>query len=430
MLERGDIPSQPTASSNPDTYEKRPEAPINESTIPDGGFKAWLVVLGSLIAMMVAFSISNAGGPIQEYLHNERLSNVPQSQIGWIFSLFLFLLYFGSIQTGPIFDAYGVRFLIIPGCIGWIASLFILSVCKEYYQFILGFSILGGLSCSMVFNPGITVLGNWFLRKRGFVTGIASSGGAITGIWAPIMFERLFTRLGYGWTIRAFAFILLALSIATCVLCRDRHSRDYRPRWRDSMIDLASLRKKNFSACTFALFLSEWGYFVPQLYLVSYARDQGLSRAFSNTLITYMNIGATVGRIAPGYLADRYGAYNISMVTAALTGIVMLAVWLPAGGTKAGITTFSVLFGILSGSTISVTPLCVSVISQTKDYGKRYGTAYSIASLAALTGPPIAGALTNNNYEGLIIFAGIVYIASAFFFLLARYWSVGFQLVF
>lgn len=88
------------------------------------------------------------------------------------------------------------------------------------------------------------------------------------------------------------------------------------------------------------------------------------------------------------------------------------------------------LFGVFSGSTTSITPLCVSVISQTKDYGKRYGTAYSLASIAALTGLPIAGSLTSNNYQGLIIFTGAVYIGSSLSFLLARYWAAGFSLVF
>lgn len=424
--------SQKDHTTNADFYENIPtqDFAIDEAVIPDGGSQAWMVVVGSLLAMMVAFGVSNAGGPIQEYLHNDRLSDISQSQIGWIFSLYLFLMYFGSVQTGPVFDAYGVRTLIIPGCIGWIASLFILSICKEYYQFILGFSVLGGLTCSMVFNPGLTVLGNWFLKKRGLVTGIAAAGGSITGIWAPLMLEKLFPKLGYGWTIRIFAFILLVLSVVTCILCKDRHSSHYKPNWRDAMVDFRSLRNKEFSACTFAIFLAEWAYFVPQLYLVSYARDQGLSRAFSNTLITYLSIGATIGRITPGFLADRYGAYNITILATLLSGVISFAIWLPAGSSKPGITAFSVLFGVFSGSTTSITPLCVSVISQTKDYGKRYGTAYSLASIAALTGLPIAGSLTSNNYQGLIIFTGAVYIGSSLSFLLARYWAAGFSLVF
>lgn len=430
--EGGAIERSEPGVANADYYEKveTSEHPIDESAIPDGGWRAWTVVFGSFLAMMVAFGVSNSEGPIQEYLHSSILSNISQSQIGWIFSIYLFLLYFGSVQTGPVFDAYGVGPLVIPGCIGWIASIFILSFCQDYYQFILGFSILGGISCSMVFNPAFTVLGNWFLKKRGLVTGIAAAGGSVTGIWAPIMLERLFPRLGYGWTIRVFAFILLALSIVACVLCRDRHSSNYKPHWRDAMIDLSSLRYKEFSACTFAIFLAEWGYFVPQLYLVSYARDQGLSRAFSNTLITYMNVGATLGRISPGFLADRYGAYNITISATLITGIIAFALWLPAGSTKAGITSYSVLFGFFGGSTTSITPICVSAISKTKDYGKRYGTAYSIASLAALTGLPIAGALTDNNYEGLIIFTGSVYLGASLFFFLARCWAAGMVKVF
>lgn len=403
---------------------------IDDSAIPDGGWRAWLVVLGSFCSVMLPFGVLNTGGSIENYLHTERLSNRSESQIGWIFSLYAFLMYFGGIQTGPLFDTFGVRCLIVPGCIGWLAALFILSVCKEYYQFMLGFSLLGGLSASLIFNPGITVIGHWFLKRRGIAMGLAAAGGSVCGIWCSLMLNRLFPRIGYGWTIRVMGFIMLALAIITCTCCADRRPRSLKVNWKDAMIDVKSFRSKAFTACTAGIFLAEWGYFVPVLYLTSYARQQGLTVDYANALVAYLNVGSTVGRITPGWLADHYGPYNITILMTGLTGIFCLALWIPAGTTKAGITAFAVLFGIFSGSTISLTPVCVATISETSQYGRRYGTAYSVASIAALTGLPIAGALTGHNYLGLIIFSGISYLASSLAFFTARCWAAGRVLIY
>lgn len=409
--------------------EQRNSSSVVDMNYPDGGFRAWLVVLGSFCAMTISFGLSNGTGSIQDYLARERLSSYSESDVGWIFSLWLFFMYMGSVQTGPIFDAYGLRPLLIPGCVGWVASLFILSVCKEYYQFILGFSVLGGISSSMIFNPAITVLGHWFLRKRALATGIAMVGGAVGGIYIPLMLNKLFSQVGYGWSIRVLAFITLGLAIICCLTLESRHV----PRkvdWKEALIDVKSLKHPEFGCCTFGVFLVEWAVFVPIIYMVSYAKAQGLGDDYSSQLLCFLNVGSVVGRILPGYIADHYGVYNVMITTASVTGILCLALWIPGGQSKAGLTAFAVLDGVWSGSTISITPVCVGAISDIKDYGKRYGTCYSIAGIAVLTGLPIAGALTKNNYLGMKIFSGVIYLAGAGMFLLARWLAVGKKLKF
>lgn len=325
--------------------EEDNSSPTVPATYPDGGIRAWLVVLGSFCAMAISFGLSNGTGSIQDYLAQERLSTYSDSDVGWIFSLWLFFMYVGSVQTGPIFDAYGLRPLLIPGCICWVASLFILSVCKEYYQFILGFSVLGGISSSMIFNPAITVLGHWFLRKRALATGIAMVGGAVGGIYIPLMLNKLFEEVGYGWSIRVLAFIFLALAIISCLTLESRHV-NRKVNWREALIDVKSLRHPDFACCTFGVFLVEWAVFIPIIYMVSYAKAQGLGNDYSSELLCFLNVGSVVGRVLPGYIADHYGVYNVMITTASVTGILCLALWIPGGQSKAGLTVFAVLFGI------------------------------------------------------------------------------------
>ncbi len=111
---------------------------------PEGGWKAYSVLLGSWCALLPPSGLLNSIGSLQAYLHSNQLRSYTESEIGWIFSVFAFLFFFGGVQAGrtvsvvaiwannlgPIFDSHGLKVLLVPGCIGFIASLIILANCQ------------------------------------------------------------------------------------------------------------------------------------------------------------------------------------------------------------------------------------------------------------------------------------------------------------
>lgn len=395
---------------------------------PKEGLRAWLVVLGSWCGMVATFGVVNSAGVLQEYHSKNILSNYSESEVSWIFSVWLFVMFFGSIQVGPLFDTFGARALLIPWGICTTLSLFILAWAKEYYQFMLGFSILGGIGSTMIFNPSITVIAHWFWKNRAFATGVAATGGAIGGIIFPLSLDKLLKETSYAWSIRVVAFIVLFLCAMNVLLVESRETK--KRVFVNAVIDFKALKDWEFMTLILAIFLVEWGCFVPMNYIGTHAVFRGLSVTYSNQIIAYLNVGSVFGRAFTGYLADKYGAFNVMSCSSMICGILCLAVWLPAGDTKAGLTALSVLFGFWSGSTISLTPVCVARLSPTKDYGRRYGTCYFFTSFAALTGLPIAGSLTDHAYLGLILFAGLMYLLGSFFFVVSRFLAVGTKLNF
>lgn len=106
-----------------------------------------------------------------------------------------------------------------------------------------------------------------------------------------------------------------------------------------------------------------------------------------------------------------------------LSGILVLALWLPARA-NAPIIVFSALYGFGSGAFVSLAPALIAQISDLREVGIRNGTCFSIISIAALTGSPIGGALVpdmlHGSYEKLQIFSGVVMIAGATLFIAAR----------
>lgn len=96
---------------------------------PEGGLQAWLVVFGSWCGMFCSFGIANSTGSFQAYLATNQLASYSDSQIGWIFSLYSFILFVGGIYIGPAFDVYGPRYLVLPGSILLVLSIFLFGEC-------------------------------------------------------------------------------------------------------------------------------------------------------------------------------------------------------------------------------------------------------------------------------------------------------------
>lgn len=114
--------SSPPASPPP--LEK-----TDDVTYPEGGTAAWLVVLGSFSGMMAAFGYMNVISTYQAYISHHQLAEYDESTIGWIFSVYAFLSFGAGIFIGPIFDAYGPRYLVLGGSVALVLSVFLMSIC-------------------------------------------------------------------------------------------------------------------------------------------------------------------------------------------------------------------------------------------------------------------------------------------------------------
>lgn len=126
-------------------------------------------------------------------------------------------------------------------------------------------------------------------------------------------------------------------------------------------------------------------------------------------------------------MADKLGHYNMMTIMAALTSILILALWIPSSG-NAAVIVFAALFGAASGSGISLSPVLVAHSSPMPEIGTRTGVAFAIAGIATLTGSPIGGAIItaqNGSYLGTKIFGGVSCAVGTLLFIAARVALVG-----
>ncbi|KAJ5596564.1 oxalate/formate antiporter [Penicillium hetheringtonii] len=387
---------------------------------PEGGWKAWSVVFGAWCAMIPSMGLLNSLGILHAWTSTHQLKDYSESSIGWIFGAYGFFLYFAGAQAGPIFDAYGPNYIIIPGSIGIVVALVCFSFSEEYYQIFLSFSVLGGLSACTLFTPAVSAVGHWFNVRRGYATGIACTAGGIGGVIFPLIILFSAPKIGFPWAIRIIALLSALTCGLACILLRARLPQNLKA---GATIDFRALKDTNYAVTTIAVFLVEFAVFIPITYISSYAIHVGVGDKISYLLIAFLNLGAIPGRFLPGLIADRLGRFNVMTLTSFACAILTLALWLRSGDNLAAIVCYAVLFGFWSGAAISLTPVCISQVCDTQDYGKRNGTTFTIVSIGTLTGIPIAGAIQQRDggeYEGLIIFGGVLYLAAAVAFTIAR----------
>lgn len=222
---------------------------------PEGGTRAWLVVLGSFSGMVAALGIMNTIGVYESYLARHQLASYSAASIGWILSIYVFLAFGAGLVIGPIFDVHGPRWLLFAGSILIILATFLLGECTQYWHFILVFGILAGVGTALIFTPTIAAVGHFFYEKRGNATGLAAMGGAIGGIVFPLMLQNLFPKVGWGWATRIQGFVFVVLLVLANLLVRSRLP----PKPNQSIMpDFMIFRQLNFALVTAGTFFMEW----------------------------------------------------------------------------------------------------------------------------------------------------------------------------
>jgi MFS family permease len=109
----------------------------------------------------------------------------------------------------------------------------------------------------------------------------------------------------------------------------------------------------------------------------------------SNTNTT-ISSGSALGRYSAGHLSDTLGRFNTLLIKTLFAVLIIFTTWLPipvipsdSVASRLGLLyTFAILFGFGSGSIISLAPVCFGQLCKVEDYGRYYGTAYSVVSFA------------------------------------------------
>jgi hypothetical protein len=262
-----------------------PSAPggVNPADFPDGGFEAWMVVLGGwaclfcckcyihildshVLTLCSAFGWINCIGIFQEFYQEDFLKQYSSSTVSWIPSLELFMMFLGGPIFGKTFDSYGPRYLLLVGTFFHVFGLMMTSLSTKYYQILLSQGIVSSLGASAVFYAGMGSVGTWFFKNRAAAFGIMASGSSLGGVIFPIMVSHLIPRVGFPWTMRACAFLILGMLVFANLTVKSRLSPN--PKKLVVMEFISPLREPAFCLICIASFFFFFGTFLPFNFII------------------------------------------------------------------------------------------------------------------------------------------------------------------
>ncbi|MGA9089718.1 MAG: MFS transporter [Bradyrhizobium sp.] len=324
-----------------------------------------------------------------------------RGSVSLVFSLAGFL-YFGlGIVSGPLADRFGSRPLAVAGMmltgLGLAAASAARSLPEVYAAYGLGVGL--GVGCAYV--PAIGAVQRWFVRRRGFASGLAVSGIGVGTLVMPPLASLLIETLGWRGAYLVLGGLAAAVGAGLALLIEnDPCGRGLGPdgdlqpsgapsAQREGMSVRDAIRSHRFIGLYASCLICSFGVFVPFVHLVPYARDHGMAPASAVLLLGVIGGGSTAGRFFLGSLADRIGRQFslllmfIGMALALLTWAVSVDIW--------SLAAFAFLYGVFYGGWVAVLPAVVMDYFGGRNVSSIIGLLYTSVAFGTLIGPSAAG---------------------------------------
>lgn len=128
MSRSSSLPSPSPSPSHPDPEKATSTDP--QTTYPEGGTRAWLVVLGAWCGLTASIGLYNTTGVLSIVISSSILTTTSTSSLGWIFSIYAFVVWSVGVWVGPCFDVFGPRLLLLVGTGCTVLGMVCLSFCS------------------------------------------------------------------------------------------------------------------------------------------------------------------------------------------------------------------------------------------------------------------------------------------------------------
>ena len=178
---------------------------------------------------MNTWGVVNSFGLFQTH-YTAALNRTP-SDVSWIGSLQIFLLFFVGALTGRLTDAGYFRHVFALGIVFQIVGIFTASVATQYWQVVLAQGICMGLGNGCLFCPCISTLSTYFSKKRSLAIGMAACGSATGGLVFPSMVRQLAPAQGFPAAMRAIGYVQIATFAVALVGLKQRIPPRRSGRW-------------------------------------------------------------------------------------------------------------------------------------------------------------------------------------------------------
>lgn len=401
-------------------------------TPPEGGW-GWAVVLGAFIS--IGFSYAFPKSITVFFKDIEVIFDATPSQVSWISSIMLAVMYAGGPISSILVNKFGSRpIIILGGCLsgsGLVAASFCNTV-QELYFFI---GVIGGLGLAFNLNPALTMIGKYFYKRRPIANGLAMAGSPVfLSTLAPLN-SWLYDE--FGW--RGSFLILGGLLLNCCVagsLMRPIGPKPQPPKVEaveagqpqpkrtvlqkiNSFIDLTLFKHRGFLLYLLGNFVMFFGLFSPLVFLSNYAKSKDISKEKAAFLLSVLAFIDMFARPSMGFLANsKWVRPRIQYYFAAsvlYNGVCHVLA--PISTDYSGFVVYAIFFGFGFGWLSSVLFETLMDLVGAQRFSSAVGLVTIVECGPVLLGPPLTGSFYSyyHNYDYTYITSGIVLIIGSIF---------------
>jgi MFS family permease len=275
------------------------------------------------------------------------------------------------------------------------------SAAENLLQVYLAYGLGVGLGVGCAYVPAIGAVQRWFIRRRGFASGLAVSGIGVGTLVMPPLASLLIGMLGWRGAYLALGALAVVLGGGLAMLIENdpgrrglgpdgdpppSHTISAKPQGAAVSEAVRSIR---FVSLYAACLICSFGVFVPFVHLVPYARDHGIAPSSAVLLLGVIGVGSTAGRFFLGGLADRMGR-ELSLLLMFVGMALALVIWAVAT-TVWPLVAFAFVYGVFYGGWVAVLPAVVMDYFGGRNVAGLIGILYTSVAFGTLVGPSAAG---------------------------------------
>ncbi|XP_028601459.2 monocarboxylate transporter 2 [Podarcis muralis] len=413
-----------------------PPATTPQYAPPDGGW-GWVVVFGSFIS--IGFSYAFPKAITVFFKEIQEIFGTSYSQIAWISSIMLAVMYAGGPISSVLVNKYGSRPVMIAG--GVLASFGMISssFCNSVLELYICIGVIGGLGLAFNLQPALTMIGKYFYKKRPIANGLAMAGSPVfLSTLAPLN-QFLFNVFGWKGSFLILGGLLLNCCVAGSLMRpvgptpapavkKDvekgkgdsaLHKNDKKSVWQtiNTYLDLSLFKHRGFLIYLSGNVIMFLGFFAPIVFLAPYAKHKGIdeySAAFLLSILAFVDMFA---RPSMGLLANsKYIRPKIQyFFSFAVLYNGICHIMCPLAEDYTGLVVYAVLFGLAFGMVSSVLFETLMDLVGASRFSSAVGLVTIVECCPVLLGPPLGGMLVDitKDYKYMYFVCGVIVIVAS-----------------
>lgn len=383
-------------------------------------FYGWVVTGSGFVVSAIGLGARYSYGVFLKTIEAEfAMTRVVTSSI---FSFYMLLCCLMAILGGWSLDRYGPKKVgILMGTFTGLSFL-LTSRATATWQLFITYSLFFSLGTGAIYVVTNSTTSRWFVKKRGFVVGITSSGGGVGTVFtAPIAtylitaftWRTAFVVLGlFSWIAISATSLLFRKDPRDIGLLPDGAKSEARAtdRKQKAVGDLPSglslgqaYRMHQFWFLGFSWLFVSFSMHLIFVHIVPYAIDSGASPMDASFVLSLLGFANILGRVVSGRLSDTLGRKPLAIACALIQIVALL--WLIWARHLWMLYAFALVFGFTFGGSSALITIFVGDIFGMRSLGAIMGILTAGFALGAAIGPAMGGYIFDVSGSYFMAFA-------------------------